>query len=413
MHSSATGAAHRAPSGIGPLFNLFVIGLTAFLTVVDLFATQAILPALAAHYQVSPAQMGVAANASTLGMAIAGVLAALFSSRINRRYGVMLSLVLLAIPTALLAHAPDLGTFSALRVVQGLLMSTAFTLTLAYLGERCTAAASASAFAAYVTGNVASNLFGRIISATSVGQFGLEGNFYLFAGLNVLGGVLVFATLSNSKPLPGHESFSESAFATLRAHLSNARLRLGFGIGFCILFAFIGVFTYVNFVLVAPPLSLGMASIAFVYFIFAPSIITTPLAGSIVAQVGAKNGLWLGLAVAIAGLPLLAFGHLVAVLAGMVLVASGTFFAQAVATGFVSRSAEADRGAASGLYLACYFTGGLVGGAVLGFAFDRVGWHATLWGVGASLGLAMILAARIPREATRNIPKQNPDDANN
>lgn len=401
MHSAATGTAPDAPTGIGQFFNLFVIGLTAFLTVVDLFATQAILPALALHYEVSPAQMGVAANASTLGMAVAGVVAALFSSRINRRYGVMLSLLLLSVPTALLAHAPDLVTFSALRILQGVLMSTAFTLTLAHLGERCTAAASASAFAAYVTGNVASNLFGRIISATSVSAFGLEWNFYLFAGLNILGGLLVYATLSSSKPLPGHESFVGSAFTTLRAHLANPRLRLGFGIGFCILFAFIGVFTYVNFVLVAPPLSLGTASIALVYFIFAPSIVTTPLAGRIVARVGAKRGLWLGLGVAIAGLPLLATGHLVPVLGGMVLVASGTFFAQAVATGFVSLSAEADRGAASGLYLAFYFTGGLVGGAVLGFAFDRAGWPVTLWGGGASLGLAMLLAARIPRAAAR------------
>ena len=38
-----------------------VIGLTAFLTVVDLFATQAILPTLVRHYHVMPSAMGVAA----------------------------------------------------------------------------------------------------------------------------------------------------------------------------------------------------------------------------------------------------------------------------------------------------------------------------------------------------------------
>ena len=32
-------------------------------------------------------------------------------------------------------------------------------------------------------------------------------------------------------------------------------LRADFGIGFCILFAFIGTFTYVNFVLARPPLA--------------------------------------------------------------------------------------------------------------------------------------------------------------
>ena len=64
--------------------------------------------------------------------------------------------------------------------------------------------------------------------------------------------------------------------------------------------------------------------------------------------------------------------HLRAVLAGMVLVGVGTFFAQAAATGFVGRAATENRGVASGTYLACYFVGGLVGSAVLGQVFDRL-----------------------------------------
>ena len=56
-----------------------IIGLTAFLTVVDLFATQAILPSLAQAYRVSPAAMSFAVNASTMGMAVAGLFVAFFS----------------------------------------------------------------------------------------------------------------------------------------------------------------------------------------------------------------------------------------------------------------------------------------------------------------------------------------------
>ncbi|MDR3389421.1 MAG: hypothetical protein P4L92_20445 [Rudaea sp.] len=48
-------------------------------------------------------------------------------------------------------------------------------------------------------------------------------------------------------------------------HWRNPRLRAAFGIGFCILFAFIGTFTCVNFVLVRAPLSLGMMDLGFVY----------------------------------------------------------------------------------------------------------------------------------------------------
>jgi predicted MFS family arabinose efflux permease len=82
-------------------------------------------------------------------------------------------------------------------------------------------------------------------------------------------------------------------------------------------------------------------------------------------------------------------------LIGLVLVGVGTFFAQAVATGFVSRAATGDRGAASGMYLSSYFAGGLVGTAVLGQAFDRFGWAACVAGVALSLAAAALLTFRL------------------
>src|ERR1044071_979370 len=169
-----------------------VIGLTAFLTVVDLFATQAILPSLAAAYRVTPAAMGFAVNASTMGMAVAGLAVAYFGRRIDRRVGILASLAVLAIPTALLAIAPNLTVFTVLRVAQGLCMSSAFALMLSYLGEACTPEETAGAFAAYITGNVASNLFGRLMAAALADHLGLAGNFYLFAALNLAGAALVY-----------------------------------------------------------------------------------------------------------------------------------------------------------------------------------------------------------------------------
>jgi YNFM family putative membrane transporter len=96
--------------------------------------------------------------------------------------------------------------------------------------------------------------------------------------------------------------------------------------------------------------------------------------------------------VASLGLPLLLLPSLAAVLTGMVLVGVGTFFAQATATGFVSRAATSDRGSASGLYLACYFFGGFAGAAILGQLFDGFGWPACVAGIGVSLAVAAVLA---------------------
>jgi len=134
-----------------------------------------------------------------------------------------------------------------------------------------------------------------------------------------------------------------------------------------------------------------MMSVGFVYFVFLPSILLTPLAAGIVGRWGVRSALWTGLGVAAVGLPLLLSPVLAGVLLGMVLVGAGTFFAQATATGFVSRAATTDRAAASGIYLTAYFSGGLVGSAVLGQAFDWFGWSVTVAGVAFALALAAVL----------------------
>src|SRR5258708_10923845 len=124
-------AAMTAHDVSGALLRSLIIGLTAFLTVVDLFATQAILPSLTKAYGVTPAAMGLAVNASTFGMAIASLAIGFLSPKIDRRPGVLVSLVLLSLPTALLASAPNITVFTALRIAHGLCMPSAFTLTLA------------------------------------------------------------------------------------------------------------------------------------------------------------------------------------------------------------------------------------------------------------------------------------------
>src|SRR5262249_41645256 len=160
-------------------------------------------------------------------------------------------------------------------------------------------------------------------------------------------------------------------------------------------FAFIGTFTYVNFVLVRPPLALGMMALGFVYFVFLPAVFTTPLAGRAAARFGTRRTILLSLGTAIAGLPLLLTSNLVQVICGLALVGVGTFFAQAATTGFVGRAATGDRGSTSGLYLAAYFLGGLAGAAVLGALFDRLGWEASVAGIGVALAVAAWLARRL------------------
>ncbi|OYW57408.1 MAG: hypothetical protein B7Y80_11580 [Hyphomicrobium sp. 32-62-53] len=385
----------KRPSSINqtvPLHSI-IVALVAFLTVVDLFAAQALLPSLIALYDTTPAAMGVAVNACTLGMAAGGMTVALYGQRVSRRIGVTACLACLTLPTLGLALAPNLAVFAMLRVVQGLFMSAAFGLTLAHIGESSPRDTLPTAFAAYITGNVASNLGGRLLAAAAVDHASVASSFIVFAGLNLFGAILAAIVIRGSASMPASSRINQAA--RLAPVLKSPQLRAAFGIGFVILFVFIGVFTYINIVLVRPPLGLGMMQLGFVYFVFLPAIFTTPIAGVVARKIGTRAAIAAGLGIALIGLPFLAASHISYVAFGMVLVGIGTFFAQAIVTGYASRIAGDNAAAATGVYLASYFSGGLAGAAVLGQIFDRVGWNGCLSAIGLALALAIGLTAKL------------------
>lgn len=371
-----------------------IIATVSFLTLIDLFGAQALLPRIVTAYAVDPAIAGLAVNAATLGMAISGMAVAYFADRMDRKRGIWLSLAVLSIPTALLSQTESIWLFMALRIVQGALMAAAFTLTMTYLSERCDAMAVGGALAAYITGNVASNLFGRMAAVAASDAAGLSGSFLFFAALNLAGAAFAFFTIGARDDVPPKRG--GRPVEAWRRHLSDPALRAVFAIGFLILFMFVGVFTYVNLHLVNG-LGLSPMALGFVYLVFAPAIVTTLAAGNLVRRIGPRAALLIALAAILAGLALSLSASLSVVLAGLAIIGAATFFAQAAATGYVSRNVRADRAQANGLYLTSYYCGGLAGASILG-QVNHWGWPATAAGVGVAALAGMALAGRL-REA--------------
>ncbi|MEM6579608.1 MAG: MFS transporter, partial [Pseudomonadota bacterium] len=179
-----------------------IVGLISFLTLIDLFGSQALLPQLIEVYDADPGLMGLAVNASTIGMAISGLVVAWFADRIDRKRGIWISLVLLSVPTFFLGLVDTVPAFMALRILQGVFMAAAFTLTLTYLSEQCDVTAAGGAMAAYITGNVASNLIGRLLAVSAADYLGLSGSFWTFAALNLVGAALAFLLIGPRDSTP-------------------------------------------------------------------------------------------------------------------------------------------------------------------------------------------------------------------
>ncbi|MEL7014042.1 MAG: MFS transporter [Pseudomonadota bacterium] len=350
-----------------------IVGLVSFLTLIDLFGSQALLPQLIEAYSANPALMGLAVNASTFGMAVSGLVVAWFADRIDRKRGIWISLVLLSVPTFFLGVVDSVSAFMALRVLQGVFMAAAFTLTLTYLSEQCDVTAAGGAMAAYITGNVASNLLGRILAVSTADYLGLTGSFWTFAALNLCGAMLAYVLIGSRDSVPPERT--GPPLQAWRQHLSNPALRVSFFLGFAILFVFVGVFTYVNLYL-TDDIGLDPALLGLVYLVFLPALITTPYASRAVTRFGPQRVFQVAAGIAMVGVAITLVQDLAPILTGLALIGVSTFFMQAAATGFVGRTATQNRAAANGLYLTSYYVGGLAGAFLLGWINTLGGWTA-------------------------------------
>ncbi len=352
-----------------------IIAMISFLTLIDLFGSQALLPQIVDQFGASTGVVGFAVNAATLGMAVSGLTVAYFADRIDRKKGIWVCLALLSIPTALLSATDSIWVFAGLRVAQGVLMAAAFTLTMTYISEQCDIMAVGGAMAAYITGNVASNLFGRLLAVSTAEIAGLSGSFLAFATLNLIGAALSFILIGPRDASPPRQA--TPPLEAWRLHWSDPALRASFAIGFLILFIFVGVFTYVNPLLV-DTLGVPVMYLGVVYLVFVPAIFTTPMAGSVVKRMGPRRTLQASMSVALVALALTLVSSLTLVLVALAVIGAATFFAQASATGFVSSRAKSDQAAANGLYLTSYYLGGLAGALLLGQVHTQLGWEGTV-----------------------------------
>ena len=143
-----------------------------------------------------------------------------------------------------------------------------------------------------------------------------------------------------------------------------------------------------------------MMALGFVYFVFLPSIVTTPLAGRVAPASARGRPSGARSRVAAAGLPLL----LAPQPAGRARRPGAGRRRHLLRPGDRHRLRRPRRhrptaARPAGIYLASYFLGGLAGSAVLGQLFDRLGWAACVAGIGLALAGVALLAVRLRKPA--------------
>jgi predicted MFS family arabinose efflux permease len=383
---------------VAGVVGVFVCGLVAFLT---LYATQPLLPLLETLFHASKSAVGWTVSASTLGVAIAAPLLGTFTERANRKRVILVSILLLALPTGLAATSHSLGWLVFWRFLQGLITPGVFATTIAYITEGWPPTAVAPVMSIYVSGTALGGFSGRLITGFIAEHAGWRLSFVVMGLATLAGAGLVFWLLPNrQRSHPANARLPlRQIFLPMFAHFRNPRLLTTYLVGFNVLFSLVGVFTYITFYLAAPPFSLSTASLSLLFVVYLVGLVVTPLAGALLPRVGLRAGITGSILLALVGVLITLVHSLAIVIAGLALCCTGVFISQSCATSFLREAAaEASRASAVGMYVACYYIGGTVAGVVPSMVWRFGGWTACVALVAAVDLLSILIARRGWRE---------------
>ncbi len=372
-------------------FALAVAGIAAF---INLYAPQAILPALATTFHVPLLRTGLTVTAPLLAVAAVAPFVGAISDRLGRKRLITGAILLMLLPTLGIAAAPSFAVLLALRFAQGLAVPFIITVTVAYIGDECPGPEAIRAAGSYSIGSILGGFAGRFVAGIGADLGGWRLAFVAIAVLTAASWLAILRYLPAERRFVPTTGGLRATLAAYGEHLRNPRLLATCGIGFGMLFTNVAVFTFVDFHLSAPPLNLSPAALAFIFIVYLVGAVTTSLFTRLAVRIGRRPTLLLVLATAAAGLAITLLPGLAPAILGLAVFVAGIMAVQALSMGFIGAIVPRARSAAVGLYVTLFYIGGSLGGIVPAWAWTAARWPGVVLLLFAILAAMAALGAR-------------------
>jgi len=371
----------------GPAFAPTVVafgaaGLVAF---AELYGVQALLPAMAREFDLSPSSAALVQSAGAIGLAAAVIPWSMVARRVRRGTLLRIAVVATILLSPLVAATAGLVPLLVLRFAQGAVLAGIPALAVTHLGDVLDRARAAAAAGWYVAGTAIGGLSGRLVAGT-VGA--LADWRTALVAVSILSALAAAAFLMLTPRVVEHPDQP----GAVRRALASRRIWTLVALAFLQMGAFVAIYNFVGFRLIHAPFSLPDITVTAVFVVYLVGSFTATRVARLVSRLGRERVVAVSLAVQTVGALVTLPAWVPTIVAGLVLVTAGFFALHALAAGWV---AEWGRGSAlpSALYTIGYYAGAGVLGWALGLVYDGGGWAALVTGLVGLGMLASVMAA--------------------
>ncbi|MGE9552058.1 MFS transporter [Erwinia amylovora] len=392
-HTSANEYIRRGtPQYMRVTLALFSAGLATFAL---LYCVQPILPVLSQEFGVSPATSSLSLSISTGLLALGLLFTGPLSDAIGRKSVMVSALLLAAVCTLLSATMTSWHGILIMRALTGLALSGVAAVGMTYLSEEVHPSVIAFSMGLYISGNSIGGMSGRLLSGV-ITDFSSWRVAIAAIGCFALASALMFwKILPPSRHFRPASLKPRSLLINFRLHWRDSGLPLLFAEGFLLMGAFVTLFNYIGYRLLAPPYSLNQAIVGLLSVVYLTGSWSSPKAGSMTAKFGRAPVLLFSTAMMIVGVLVTLLSSVWLILLGMMLFTAGFFAAHSVASGWIGPRARRAKGQASSLYLFSYYLGSSLAGTLGGVFWHHFGWHGIATFITVLLTIALLVAVRL------------------
>ncbi len=369
---------------------LFAAGVATFEL---LYSTQAILPELAARFDVSTTETTLTLSLATLSLGVALLVVGPLSDVIGRTRLIHLSMFLSVVCAIGCALAPTWPVLLVLRCLMGVALAGLPAVATAYLREEVHRSNQARAAGLYIGGTALGGMIGRLMTGYVAELAGWRWSLASAALLALACALVVRRLLPDSRHFLAAPTGTRTMLAMARRALADRALVALYLIGGCSAGAIIAMLNVVGFRLVAAPFDLGLGAASLVFLVYPLGSVSAAAFGRLADWLGRRAVLPVGAAVSIVGALLTLSSSLPVLVTGLALLVIGFFGLHGLASGWVPARAHAgdvSAGQAASLYTFTYYLGSSVFGSAGGELWSGFGWPGV---VALTVTLMLVVSA--------------------
>jgi predicted MFS family arabinose efflux permease len=229
MNDTSADSGHAAPPRFTP-YQRFVVALLAFLQftiVLDFMVLSPLGAILMPALDISPRQFGLVVSVYAIAAAVAGIVAAGFADRYDRKRFLIFFYVGFVIGTLLCGLAPSYPTLLAARIITGLFGGVVGAASFAIVADIFPLSMRGRVMGLIMTAFGASQVLGIPVGIFLATHFGWHAPFLLIAGVGLLVGVVIAVRM---QPVDDHlqENERRGAVTHLWQTAASPRYQVGF-----------------------------------------------------------------------------------------------------------------------------------------------------------------------------------------